>query len=212
MLDHDHTLTFALAGDVMLGRGIDQILAHPGDPTLREGYVRDARDYVAFAEEASGAVPRPVDPTWPWGDALEALDDAAPDVRILNLETSITTSDDFASGKRVHYRMHPDNVGALATARPDCTTLANNHVLDFGRAGLAETLAVLSGAGLSAAGAGRDEDVARRPCVASTSCPGRHPLPRSGCSGASRPTSAPATSCSCRCTGDRTGATTWART
>jgi poly-gamma-glutamate capsule biosynthesis protein CapA/YwtB (metallophosphatase superfamily) len=29
-------VTLALCGDVMLGRGIDQILPHPGDPTLRE--------------------------------------------------------------------------------------------------------------------------------------------------------------------------------
>ena len=37
-------VTLFLAGDVMLGRGVDQILPHPGDPALREGYVHDARD------------------------------------------------------------------------------------------------------------------------------------------------------------------------
>ncbi len=154
-----------LAGDVMLGRGIDQILPHPSDPTLRERYVTDARRYVELAEAANGPIPRPVAPSWPWGDSLAALERAAPDVRILNLETSITRSDRFASGKAVHYRMHPDNLACLTVARPDVCTLANNHLLDLGREGLAETLGVLSGAGLASTGAGRDLEEAWRPAI-----------------------------------------------
>jgi poly-gamma-glutamate capsule biosynthesis protein CapA/YwtB (metallophosphatase superfamily) len=38
-----------LCGDVMLGRGVDQILPHPGNPALRERHLRDARAYVALA-------------------------------------------------------------------------------------------------------------------------------------------------------------------
>src|SRR5690606_13198078 len=154
-----------LCGDVMLGRGVDQILPHPGDPALREEYIRDARDYVGLVEAVSGTVPRPVPFSWPWGDALRVLDEAAPDVRIVNLETSVTRSDAFAPGKAVHYRMHPANVPALTVARPDVCVLANNHVLDFGRPGLAETLDVLDGAGLRTAGAGRDTDAAHAPAV-----------------------------------------------
>src|SRR5690606_31723745 len=100
---------------------------------------------------------------WPWGDALEVLDHAAPDVRIVNLETSVTRSDEFAPGKAVHYRMNPANLPALSVARPDVCVLANNHVLDFGRSGLAETLDTLAGAGLATAGAGSDLDQAREP-------------------------------------------------
>ena len=141
-----------LCGDVMTGRGVDQILPHPGDPRLRESYVREATGYVALAEAASGPIPRPVDPAWPWGDALTVLGDLAPDIRLINLETSITRSGDFAPGKQVHYRMNPANIGCLTVARPDVCALANNHVLDFGRGGLAETLDTLAGAGLPAAG------------------------------------------------------------
>lgn len=157
------TVTLFLCGDVMLGRGVDQIFPHPGDPALREAYVRDARDYVALAESVSGPVPRPVPFSWPWGEALRVLEEAAPDVRIVNLETSLTRSDAFAPGKAVHYRMHPGNVPALAVARPDVCALANNHVLDFGRRGLHETLEVLEGAGLRAAGAGMDAGAACAP-------------------------------------------------
>ncbi|MEX2625590.1 MAG: CapA family protein, partial [Ilumatobacteraceae bacterium] len=154
-----------LCGDVMLGRGIDQVLPHPGHPTLREGYVKDARTYVSLAEQVNGPIPRPVAMARPWGDALEALDLAAPDVRVINLETSITRSDDFAAGKGVHYRMSPDNIGCLSAVRADVCTLANNHVLDFGGDGLEETLDVLAAAGLAAAGAGRDADEAKRPAA-----------------------------------------------
>jgi poly-gamma-glutamate synthesis protein (capsule biosynthesis protein) len=154
-----------LCGDVMLGRGIDQILPYPGDPRLWEGFVRDARTYVELAEAANGPIPRPVDFSWPWGDALQVLDEARPDVRVVNLETSITRSDEFAQGKAVHYRMNPPNLPCLAAARPDACVLANNHVLDFGDRGLLETLDTLSGAGLQAVGAGRDLTEARRPAV-----------------------------------------------
>ena len=161
----DRAVTLVLGGDVMLGRGIDQLLAHPGDSALWESGVHDARTYVALAERACGPIPTPVDDTWPWGDALAELTDPAVAARILNLETSITTSDDFASGKAVHYRMSPDNIGCLLAAAPDVCVLANNHVLDFGRRGLDETLDVLGSAGLPTAGAGRDAERALAPAA-----------------------------------------------
>ena len=161
----DRAVRLVVCGDVMLGRGIDQILPSPGDPTLREGYVTDARRYVELAEEANGPIPRPVDPSWPWGETLAALRMAAPDVRIINLETSITRSDRFAPGKAVHYRMSPDNLACLEAVDPDVCVLANNHVLDLGPEGLEETLGVLATAGLRTAGAGHDLESAWRPAV-----------------------------------------------
>src|SRR5438067_9326955 len=98
-------VTLFVCGDVMLGRGIDQILPRPGNPALRESRVRDARTYVELAEESGGRIPRPVPYSWPWGDSLAVLDEVAPDVRVVNLETSITRSDEYAPGKGVHYRM-----------------------------------------------------------------------------------------------------------
>jgi poly-gamma-glutamate capsule biosynthesis protein CapA/YwtB (metallophosphatase superfamily) len=157
-------LLFA-CGDVMTGRGVDQILPHPGDPRLQEAYAHDARAYVRLAEQASGPIPRPVSFAWPWGEALPVLDAMAPDVRLINLETAITRRADFAPGKAVHYRMSPRNVPCVAAARPDVCALANNHVLDFGRAGLAETLEALDRAGLATAGAGRDAAAAWQPAA-----------------------------------------------
>jgi poly-gamma-glutamate synthesis protein (capsule biosynthesis protein) len=164
----DGTVRLLLCGDVMTGRGVDQILPHPGDPTLYERSVHDARRYVELAEELNGPIPRPVGFSWPWGDALRAIDDEAPDLRLANLETSVTRHDDYDPGKGVHYRMNPDNVPCLTVARLDVCTLANNHVLDFGIRGLEETLDALAAAAVGTTGAGRDADEARRPVTVAT--------------------------------------------
>ncbi len=158
-------LTVALGGDVMLGRGVDQILAHPGEPELREAYLHDARGYVRLAETANGPIPRPVEWSWPWGEAVALLDDIAPDVRLINLETTITADGQFADRKPVCYRMHPDNLPALTAIRPDVCALANNHILDFGYQGLTDTVSILTDAGIQGVGAGADLSAARRPAV-----------------------------------------------
>ena len=158
-------MTLFLCGDVMTGRGIDQILPHPSSPELFEPYMRSALGYVELAETASGRIQRPVDFAYVWGDALVELERVRPDVRIVNLETSITASNEAWPRKGIHYRMHPANVPCLTAARLDCCALANNHVLDWGRPGLAETLETLRRAGLRTAGAGRDETEAAAPAI-----------------------------------------------
>ncbi len=93
-------MTLFLCGDVMTGRGVDQILHHPGDPALLEPYVRDARTYVRLAEEVHGPVPQPVDASWVWGDVLDVLAEAAPDVRLVNLETALTRDGESPPARR----------------------------------------------------------------------------------------------------------------
>ncbi len=166
-------LTLFLGGDVMTGRGIDQVLPRPGDPALHEPSVKDARRYVDFAEEVNGPIPRPADHAYIWGDALEELARAVPDVRIVNLETAVTTSGDLSKRKAIHYRMNPANVPCLAAARIDCCALANNHVLDWGAAGLAETLDTLRRAGIGTAGAGPSPREAESATVIAVSQKGR---------------------------------------
>ncbi len=157
-------VTLFLCGDVMLGRGIDQILPHPADPQLYEPAVGLATTYVELAERANGPIPRPVDVRYVWGDALDVLDELQPDLRIINLETSITRSTD-ALPKGINYKMSPANAACLTAAGIDCCELANNHVLDWGRAGLLETLESLERLGVRSAGAGRDAAVAAAPAI-----------------------------------------------
>jgi poly-gamma-glutamate synthesis protein (capsule biosynthesis protein) len=151
-----------LCGDVMTGRGIDQILPHPCPPELHEPYLQSALDYVRLAEQASGPIARAVEPSYIWGDALEELAGAAPAARIVNLETAVTRSPNWTT-KGINYRMSPENAACLAEARINCCALANNHVLDWGAAGLAETLDTLHGAGIRTAGAGHTQKQAQAP-------------------------------------------------
>jgi poly-gamma-glutamate synthesis protein (capsule biosynthesis protein) len=148
----------------MTGRGVDQILPHSCRPRLHEDFVKSALVYVALAEQANGPIQRPVGYEYVWGEAREVLAQMQPDAVIVNLETSVTTSED-AETKAINYRMHPGNVLVLTAAGIDCCVLANNHVLDWGRAGLHETLDTLGGAGIGVAGAGRDLDEATAPAT-----------------------------------------------
>ncbi|MGH8762258.1 MAG: CapA family protein [Nitrosospira sp.] len=156
--------TLFLCGDVMTGRGIDQVLPNHGNPILYERYMKSAAGYVELAEDANGPIPKPVDFSYIWGDALAELERRSPDVRIINLETAVTRSD-AAEDKAVNYRMHPDNIPCLTAASIDCCALANNHVLDWGYPGLAETLKTLKMAGIKTAGAGGNIQDAQAPAM-----------------------------------------------
>ena len=166
-------MRFFLCGDVMSGRGIDQALPHPVDPILYEPYVRDAREYVALAEKANGPIPRPLNADYIWGDALHELERANIDLRIVNLETAITSAETPWPEKGIHYRMHPQNIGCLVSAKINGCTLANNHVLDWGYDGLSETLKTLDAAGIAHSGAGNDAEEAMQPAGLDTAGNGR---------------------------------------
>jgi poly-gamma-glutamate capsule biosynthesis protein CapA/YwtB (metallophosphatase superfamily) len=166
-------LMLFLCGDIMTGRGIDQILPHPCDHRLHEPYMKSAAGYVELAEKASGAWPRPVSFDYVWGDALDELAMAAPDLRIANLETAVTCSRLWWRDKMIHYRMSPENAPCLAAAGIDACTLANNHVLDWGHAGMGETLKTLREMGIQFAGAGCDLTEAQAPAVLPVAGKGR---------------------------------------
>ena len=125
------TLRLALAGDTMLGRKVAERLGE--------------------------------DPRAPLFDpALVEIAQAA-DLFLLNLECCV--SDRGAPidepGKPFFFRAPPLAAERLAELGVAAVTLANNHVLDFGRDALADTLRHLAAAGIATAGAGLDRDAAR---------------------------------------------------
>jgi poly-gamma-glutamate synthesis protein (capsule biosynthesis protein) len=166
-------MRFFLCGDLMTGRGIDQALPHPVNPILYEPYLRDAREYVHLAEKAHGPMPRPLSFDYIWGDALRELDRANVDFRLVNLESAIASAETPWPGKGIHYRMHPQNVGCLSAGQISACALANNHVLDWGYDGLAETLQTLDAADITYSGAGNDANEAMQPAVLDTTAKGR---------------------------------------
>ncbi|MGZ3748178.1 MAG: CapA family protein [Pseudobdellovibrionaceae bacterium] len=157
-------LSLFLCGDVMIGRGIDQILPHPVNAKIHEDYLKNAIEYVSLAEKINGPIPRPVDFSYIWGEALNELDRVNPQVRIINLETSLTTSEEWEP-KGINYRLHPRNAPTLAAAKIQACALANNHILDWGEKGLMESLSTLQELGIKTAGAGRTLAEAEAPAI-----------------------------------------------
>ncbi|UCF44530.1 MAG: CapA family protein [Planctomycetota bacterium] len=89
-----------------------------------------------------------------WGDMLGRLRET--DINIINLETTLTRSTKKVP-KVFNFRAQPDRVQCLVEARVDVCNLANNHILDFSKEGLVETIATLDGAGIRHVGAGKNE-------------------------------------------------------
>jgi poly-gamma-glutamate synthesis protein (capsule biosynthesis protein) len=55
-------VTVFMCGDVMTGRGIDQVLPHPSNPRIYELYMQSVRGYVelaAWANRPTRSVPGP---------------------------------------------------------------------------------------------------------------------------------------------------------
>jgi poly-gamma-glutamate synthesis protein (capsule biosynthesis protein) len=127
--------------------------------------MKSAKGYVRIAEQMTGPIPYPVSFSYIWGDALDILEVESPDLRIINLETSITKSNDYWKNKGINYRMNPDNIACLTSAGIDFCALANNHVLDWGYTGLSETLESLKKAHIKFAGAGESINEAEQPAT-----------------------------------------------
>ncbi|HVS37579.1 MAG TPA: CapA family protein [Gemmataceae bacterium] len=92
------------------------------------------------------------------------------DLRLGNLESPITAAPKTFPSK-LTLRAAPDAAAALSTAGFDCVTLANNHMLDFGPEGLADTRTALDARGMIHVGAGMDLAAASAPAV--LHCKGR---------------------------------------
>lgn len=87
-----------------------------------------------------------------------------PDIAMVNLECPVTLR-----GKKVrkpfNFRMHPRFIAVLKEAGIDIVNIANNHIFDYGRVGLFDTIAYLDSAGMMCVGAGRNNAEAHRPVI-----------------------------------------------
>lgn len=90
------------------------------------------------------------------------------DLNIANLEVALCNRPDVGLQGRKKYLGWCDplrTTAALKQAGIDAVSLANNHILDCGTVGLAETLSRLQGVGISSFGAGSDADDASFPFI-----------------------------------------------
>lgn len=101
---------------------------------------------------------------WPFRPAVKAALDG--DYVIANLEAPIThRTKPLNSAKEYNYSMSPTGVGALKRAGVDAVSLDNNHSMDAGRIGLADTLSYLRDAAIPSFGAGRNLRGAEKPLL-----------------------------------------------
>lgn len=102
------------------------------------------------------------DPATAVGPIAPVLRDA--DLALLNLETAVTERG-TPEPKEFHFRAPATAYTAVRAAGVDAVSLANNHVLDYGRVGLADTLDAATAAGMPVFGAGRDAAAAYAPWI-----------------------------------------------
>lgn len=101
-------------------------------------------------------------PATAFGPVAEVL--GAADLAMVNLETAVTERG-TPEPKKFHFRAPPSAYQAVAAAGVDVVTVANNHALDYGRLGLADTLDAAATARLPVVGAGPDAASAYAPWV-----------------------------------------------
>ncbi|MEV0188131.1 CapA family protein [Kitasatospora purpeofusca] len=89
---------------------------------------------------------------------------AAADLSVLNLETAITDRG-APEAKTYTFRTSPKALTALKDSGVDVVSLANNHAVDFGADGLADTLAAKAASPLPIVGIGRNSQEAYAPYV-----------------------------------------------
>ncbi|NUP43572.1 MAG: CapA family protein, partial [Streptomyces sp.] len=113
---------------------------------------------VHFTERTAGRLG--VDPALgPMSRELSAADFA-----MVNLETAITTRG-TPQPKKYHFRTGPEALGALQRSGVDAVTMANNHAVDYGPQGLADSLAAQRTSPIPVVGIGPDDTAAYRPYV-----------------------------------------------
>ncbi|GAA1144042.1 CapA family protein [Ornithinicoccus hortensis] len=95
--------------------------------------------------------------------AVQPLLDEA-DLTVGTLETAIGTAG-APEPKAYTFQAPPESVATLEHGGFDVLTLANNHSMDFGADGLAQTIEVLDAAGIGHVGAGADAAAAHAPVV-----------------------------------------------
>jgi poly-gamma-glutamate capsule biosynthesis protein CapA/YwtB (metallophosphatase superfamily) len=129
------TVTIALGGDTMLGRGVADEITARGPHGLFDAGIR------------------------------RALAEADLRVLNLECCVSDRGRPWAAPGKPFHFRAPPAAVEVLTGLGVDCVTLANNHALDYGHEALCDTIDHLRRAGIQTVGAGRNQEEARTPAV-----------------------------------------------
>ncbi|MGH7273489.1 MAG: CapA family protein, partial [Nitrospiria bacterium] len=102
---------------------------------------------------------------YPLGEIAAIMKQA--DLTLINLECAITSPQELWSGapKAFYFGAPPEAIQSLVGAGVDLVSLANNHTLDYGEAGLRETMSLLRRKEIGFTGAGANLDEAQSPAI-----------------------------------------------
>jgi poly-gamma-glutamate capsule biosynthesis protein CapA/YwtB (metallophosphatase superfamily) len=114
---------------------------------------------VHFAGRTLALLNQPVTAFGPIAQQLSAAD-----LAMVNLETAVTGRG-IEEPKQFHFRAPDTAYEAIKAAGVDAVSIANNHALDYGRVGLADTVAAAQRAGVPAIGAGANAAAAYAPWI-----------------------------------------------
>jgi poly-gamma-glutamate capsule biosynthesis protein CapA/YwtB (metallophosphatase superfamily) len=112
---------------------------------------------VHFAERTTALLD---DPATAFGPVASVFTKA--DLAVVNLETAVTEGG-TAEPKKYHFRAPAQAFAAVKAAGVDAVSVANNHTLDYGPVGLADTLQAAEDTNMPAFGAGMSAEQAYRP-------------------------------------------------
>lgn len=167
--DHEYTVVLEVSDQTGLrGQASVRVAIDHGPTTfpLRLNFVGDIM--MARAYEAPGGIIPTQGVQAIFAPTLPYLGGNA-DITVANLECSLTTSTTRHPTKSIAFKGSPANVAGLVYAGIDVVNLANNHIIDYGLAGLQETQNVLRPNNIRFSGAGVNADEAYLPLFYSRS-------------------------------------------
>ena len=163
--DHLYNVFLEVIDDTgMIGRAHCQIMLEPGTTSfpITMNFVGDI--LLARGYENYGGIIQTYGVEAIFEPTIDLLGNAA-DVTVANLECPLTDQGTHHPTKPIYFRGDPDNVEGLAYAGIDIVTLANNHILDYGLAGMQQTQDVLAQEYIISSGAGADSYDAYTPIL-----------------------------------------------
>lgn len=89
----------------------------------------------------------------------------AADVTVVNLEAALGVAGGEPEPKTFAFRVPAESLVALSSAGVDVVTMANNHGMDYGAEGLAESLRIEADTGFPIIGIGEDAEAAYEPWI-----------------------------------------------
>jgi poly-gamma-glutamate capsule biosynthesis protein CapA/YwtB (metallophosphatase superfamily) len=118
---------------------------------------------VHFAERTTKLLDDPASAFGPIAEVFRAAD-----LAVVNLETAVTTRG-TPEPKTYHFQAPASAYAAIKAAGVDLASQGNNHALDYGPVGLADSLEAARAAGMPVIGAGRDARSAFAPWISEVS-------------------------------------------